>query len=87
MVRLDKSDAQELESHDLLGFPDPMNIDTFAFAHWGGSLWVFIRESGMGRTTDVYEFDDTFGFTCVLEDTGLVIVGAGVSTCAPVTVD
>ncbi|MBU1537713.1 putative metal-binding motif-containing protein [Myxococcota bacterium] len=87
MVRLNKTTGEELESHDLTGFPDLGNIDTFAFAHWGGSLWVFIREYGMGSTTDVYEFDELFNFTRVAEDIGFTVVGAGVSTCAPVVVE
>jgi len=88
MVRLNKTNAAVLETYDLsANFPDIMNIDTFAFAHWGGSLWVFIRESGMGRTTDIYKFDEAHNFTRVAEDTGIVVVGAGVSTCAPIVVE
>jgi hypothetical protein len=88
MVRLDKSNADELGSYDLAGFPEAANIDTFAFAHWGGLLWVFIRESGMGSTTDVYTFAEDGGdFDLVQEDIGFVVVGAGVSTCAPVTIE
>jgi hypothetical protein len=87
MVRLDKTTATEIESHTLPGFPAAANIDTFAFAHWGGSLWVFVREFGMGKTTDVYEFDQSYAFDKVLTDVGFVAVGAGVSTCAPITVE
>lgn len=88
IVRIDKNNADELESYTLDNFPDVMNIDTFAFAHWGGSLWVFIREYGLGSTTDVYEFDlSDHSFTRVLEDTGYTITGAGVSTCAPYIVE
>ncbi|MBU1244980.1 putative metal-binding motif-containing protein [Myxococcota bacterium] len=87
MVRLDKANADELETYELANFPDPMNIDTFAFAHWGGSLWVFIRESGMGNTTDIYQFDENHTFSRVRQDIGFTIVGAGVSTCAPIVVE
>lgn len=84
VVKLNKANAEETESHDLVDFPDPMNIDTFAFAHWGAALWIFIREYGMGETTNVYKFDNTsHTFTLQLEDTGYNITGAGVSTCAP----
>ncbi len=88
MVRLDKTDAAILETYGLgANFPDLGDIDTFAFAHWGGSLWVFIREYGMGSSTDVYEFDQDHNFTRVREDIGFTIVGAGVSTCAPIVVE
>jgi len=87
MVRLNKTNAAVLEDYDLSDLMTDMDIDTFAFAHWGGSLWVFIREYGMGSTTDIYKFDENHDFTRVAEDTGIVVVGAGVSTCAPIVVE
>jgi hypothetical protein len=54
----------------------------FAFAQWGGDFWVFTgdqhsivtRYSPAGDTSKV-----------VVENTGMLIVGAGSSTCAPTT--
>ena len=57
----------------------------YAFAHWGGDYWVFLVPSG-GSTT-VYQVN---GMTGAISSTtaapGRTIVGAGVSTCAPVVV-
>jgi len=64
------------------------NIDlptdaAFAFAHWGGDYYLF--HAPFDDTT-VYKLSDGILDTYV-PDTGLYIVGAGVSTCAPVSVE
>jgi len=53
----------------------------WAFAHWGGTFWLFHAPTGSSQVT---EFDFEKG-TATTAKTGLgfVIVGAGVSTCAP----
>jgi hypothetical protein len=56
------------------------STDAFAYAFWGGSFWIF---TSAGSSTTVTQYDlDTLTETNVtsLPD---VIVGAGVSTCAP----
>ena len=59
----------------------------YAFAHWGGDFWVFLIKNAEPSTT-VYQVDGTTG---VIEGTtpttGRTIVGAGVSTCAPIVVE
>jgi hypothetical protein len=59
----------------------------YAFAHWGGDFWVFLIKNAEPSTT-VYQVD---GATGVIEGTtpttGRTIVGAGVSTCAPIIVE
>ena len=65
------------------GFPDVGDIDTFAFAAWGGEFWLFVRTYGMGSSTDVYRVTADGTLSRVLEDVGFDVVGAGVSTCAP----
>ncbi len=65
-------------------------VDAWAFAHWGGLFYVFITwtddiESEQHR--EVYRLDPEAGEVILLiPDTGYVIVGAGVSTCAPVVI-
>ncbi len=61
----------------------PGDIDTFAFATWSGDFYVFVREYGMGSSTDVIKVTRMGAMTTVLEDVGFDVVGAGVSTCAP----
>ncbi len=61
-----------------------MSPSAWAFAFWGGRYYVFIEET-LAPSTDVWRLDPSDGsFERVLEDTGYRIVGAGVSTCAPV---
>lgn len=54
----------------------------FAFAQWGGDFWVF---TGNDRSivTQYSPTDDKS--TVVVQNTGMLIVGAGSSTCAPTT--
>jgi hypothetical protein len=54
----------------------------FAFAQWGGDFWVFTGDTH-SKVTDYSPADDTS--KVVVEDTGMLIVGAGSSTCAPTT--
>ena len=61
----------------------PFNIDTFAFATWGGDFWLFVRTYGFGQTTDVYRVQPNGVMTMFAQNTGMDVVGAGVSTCAP----
>jgi hypothetical protein len=83
LIHIDKAGGAPIDVLRLPGFPDPGNIDTFAFATWGGDFWLFVREYGMGATTDVYQVTPDGQLTLARGDTGRDIVGAGVSTCAP----
>jgi hypothetical protein len=55
-------------------------ISAWAFAHWGGSFYLFNGDSG---SSHVHKFTPGKGTTQVVADAGYRIVGAGVSTCAP----
>lgn len=82
LLQLDRSDGSVLNSYDLP--PLPPNLDTFAFTAWGGEFYLFYRLSGLGESTTVYRYDRRTGaLEQVVSDSGLNIVGAGVSTCAP----
>jgi hypothetical protein len=52
----------------------------FAFAQWGGDFWVFTGDNH-SIVTQYSPADDTS--KVVMQDTGMLIVGAGSSTCAP----
>ena len=61
-------------------------MTAYAFAHWGGHFWVFLQR-GTEPNTTVYEIDGTTGvISTTTPATGRTIVGAGVSTCAPVVI-
>jgi len=80
--RIDKGNASAPQS-----FPLPSLAGTptaWAFAFFGGDFWIFLQRQGEGATT-VYQLDGTTGQIKGNTATGgRVIVGAGVSTCAPV---
>ena len=82
LVRLDKNDASVVESFSLPNF-SLADLDTFAFANWGGEFYLFVRYYGMGSTTDVYKVNAAGQMSLFAGDTGMDVVGAGVSTCAP----
>jgi hypothetical protein len=81
ILQLDRTSAAPLTTHTLP--PLPPDLDTFAFAGWGGDFYLFYRSYGMGSSSDVYRFDPETGLELILADSGMNIVGAGVSTCVP----
>jgi hypothetical protein len=72
-------------------FPAPKLAGTgtpqaWAFAFWGGDFWIFL-ERDIDSSTTVWQLKQSDGsVTAVKPNTGRKIVGAGVSTCAPITV-
>jgi len=52
----------------------------FAFAQWGGDFWIFTGDQ-RSIVTQYKPVGDKS--TVVVKDTGMLIVGAGSSTCAP----
>jgi hypothetical protein len=55
----------------------------YAFAHWGGDYWVFLQRNAETSTT-VYQVHGADGtIVSMTPGPGHTVVGAGVSTCAP----
>lgn len=82
VAEIDKSNG-----HILSMAPQPtVNIGAgWAFAFWGGDFYLFTDPSGFGSSqVDRYRPSDGTTVT-VKTDVGFTIVGAGVSTCAPIT--
>ena len=52
----------------------------FAFAQWGGDFWLF---TGQNTSTVTRYSPITDVSSVAVADTGMLIVGAGSSTCAP----
>jgi hypothetical protein len=68
----------------------PGTLRAWAFAHWGGRFYIFISfvDPIEGEVSQVHRFDPETGeVNVVLDDIPYVIVGAGVSTCAPTVFD
>lgn len=82
VVEINKENARVERTINLEGFPSAFTIDTFAFANWGGDFFIFVRQNGMGESTRVYQVSGDGSMSVAAEDTGMNVVGAGVSTCA-----
>jgi hypothetical protein len=83
-ARIDKATGVPSQTWDVsaavTGFPG-----AYAVAHWGGQLFIFTGDGeGQGQ---VGRLDLTTGVAdLVVPSNGMTIVGAGVSTCAPVNI-
>ncbi|MDP3151691.1 MAG: hypothetical protein Q8N23_03405 [Archangium sp.] len=70
------------EAQALAGVPR-----AWAFAFWGGDFFVFLERS-TDSSTKVWRVNGSTGaVTAAVGDTSRTIVGAGVSTCAPVEIN
>src|SRR5690606_1414395 len=91
VAELDKATGGDLERFPLNGVGGGFSsVAAWAFAHYGGKFYIFVSVAGAfgDITSDVLELDPAGPTeTKVLPDTGRMIVGAGVSTCAPIVVD
>jgi hypothetical protein len=59
----------------------------WAFAFWGGDFYIFLERATEGSTRVWKMNGQTGAVTLAVPDTGRVLVGAGVSTCAPVEIN
>lgn len=63
---------------------DTASTLAWAFAFWGGDFWIFLQ-AGLDASTNIWKLEgDDGSVTEAMHDIGWRIVGAGVSTCAPV---
>ena len=76
VIEIDPSTAKVISSHKLTA---GSNASSFAFAFWGGTFWIF---SGNGSSL-VTNYDPNTQKETNVTNAPLEIVGAGVSTCAP----
>jgi hypothetical protein len=85
IAELDKANGQlhtTYEAGILGGSPT-----AWAFAFWGGWFWIFLKLD-IDASTNVWKMDSLNGTVVpAMQTTGRTIVGAGVSTCAPITIN
>jgi hypothetical protein len=82
--KLDKTSGAPLQTFNLSSLTGAPSA--WAFAFWGGDFWVFLAKD-LDFSTTVYQIDGTNGTIKGMTPTGSrLIVGAGVSTCAPVVI-
>jgi hypothetical protein len=87
-MHIDKGTAEALESLDLSLLPSAEGAleAAWAWAFWGGSFYIFYYVNPPDPSTTVYKLERDGTISAYIEDTGFRIVGAGVSTCAPVVI-
>ncbi len=82
--QLDKTSGSAIKTYpeaSLAGSPT-----AWAFAFWGGDFWIFLQKD-LEFSTTVYQIDGMTGsIKTMTPTTSRTIVGAGVSTCAPVVI-
>jgi hypothetical protein len=84
VAEIDKFTAKVVSKTPL---PDVHIGSAWAFAFWGGDFWLFTSPNGGHSRIDRYRPNagsPTGATELMVEDAGLEIVGAGVSTCAPI---
>lgn len=65
---------------------DTGQTEAWAFAFWGGDFFIFLKTTA-DLSTNIWKLEtDDSSVSIVVPDTGYRIVGAGVSTCAPVII-
>jgi hypothetical protein len=75
LIQIDPATAKVLSSH-----PFSFGIGSaYAFAFWGGDFWIF---HGDGTST-ITKYDPLTKTESTAGTAPILIVGAGVSTCAP----
>jgi hypothetical protein len=86
VARIDQKDGKHLKEWMLPGLG--RRVTAWAFAHWGGRFYIFVStDSGGMDVSTVKLFDPRDGsIKDLLTNTGYRVVGAGVSTCAPLMV-
>ena len=83
--RIDKGDAALVTTYPMSDLSN--SASAWAFAYWGAAFYVFY-ESALDTSTNVYRVDAESGAVeTYISATGKRIVGAGVSTCAPTTIE
>ena len=80
---IDKSTGKVVQSYELPGAG--ASVSAWAFAHWGGYFFMF---ETIGGSNNIYRYDIVnHKVDTIMEGTPYNVVGAGVSTCAPVEIN
>ena len=83
IAQIDKSTGQELVTWPLNDLSSSANA--WAFAFWGGDFYIFYKTTS-NQSTNVWKVSNGT-LQLHMQNTGKRIVGAGVSTCAPIDLE
>jgi hypothetical protein len=81
--QLDKTNGSAITTFNLSALAG--TPQAWAFAFWGGDFWVFLAQDSDLNST-VYHINGTSGAIVNSKAAPSLIVGAGVSTCAPTVI-
>jgi hypothetical protein len=79
VAEIEKTNAAPLNAKSLATLPVP---NAWAFSFWGGDFYLYTANIGNSRVSRYRPSDDSVD-TTYIADVGFRIIGAGVSTCAP----
>jgi hypothetical protein len=85
VMNIDKESGFPLEQYEITEILGGLGPAAWAFAHWGGDFYIFYKDLNEDSTS-VYRLADG-EVTVHLASIGMTVVGAGVSTCAPVVIE
>jgi len=87
IARINKTTGEAIQTFSLDSLPstDQGDFAAWAFAYWGGSFFIFYMVHPIHSSSRVFKFEYDGTISDFMGSTGLTIVGAGVSTCAPIT--
>ena len=86
LQQIDKTTGASLVDYSIGGLNVSLGGDySYAFAFWGGDFYIFLKTS-TDPSSNIWRFNPgNPNAELVVQNSGYVIVGAGVSTCAPTT--
>ena len=81
VAQIDKTTANIISDNALMNFPPPMD---WAFSFWGGDFYLYTSDGISDSSVVHYTPSSGAVDLSYVADVGFTIIGAGVSTCAPV---
>lgn len=87
VVQVDKTNGAALKTFNLTALKASILLSpsAWAFAFWGGDYYIFLQ-GDLDSSTNVWKMTASGAVTKYIPNTGFRIVGAGVSTCAPLSI-
>lgn len=87
VAQIDKTTGSAIKTFNLTALESSILLSpsAWAFAFWGGDYYIFLQ-GDLDTSTQVWKMTATGAVAKYIPNTGFRIVGAGVSTCAPLSI-